>query len=62
VTVPGVVFYRIAAGKITVFRRQFDGLALIATGDDRERASGNVTYRAGDLDLIPLCMLTGGHS
>lgn len=29
VMVPGVVFYRIASGKITEFRGQFDGLALM---------------------------------
>jgi steroid delta-isomerase-like uncharacterized protein len=29
VTVPGVVFYRIASGKIAEFRGQFDGLALM---------------------------------
>ncbi len=29
VTVPGAVFYRLASGKITEFRGQFDGLALM---------------------------------
>ena len=29
VVVPGVVFYRIAAGKIVEFRGQFDGVALM---------------------------------
>ncbi|HEY7127792.1 MAG TPA: ester cyclase [Ktedonobacterales bacterium] len=29
VTVPGVVFYRITAGKISEFRGQLDGLALL---------------------------------
>jgi steroid delta-isomerase-like uncharacterized protein len=29
VTVPGTVFYRLASGKITEFRGQFDGLALM---------------------------------
>lgn len=39
VTVPGTVFYRFAAGKITAFYGQFDGLALMqqigAIADDR---------------------------
>lgn len=29
VTVPGTVFYRLAHGKITEFRGQFDGIALL---------------------------------
>jgi predicted ester cyclase len=29
VTVPGAVFYRLASGKITEFRGQFDGVALM---------------------------------
>jgi predicted ester cyclase len=29
VTLPGMVFYRLVAGKITEFRGQFDGLALM---------------------------------
>jgi predicted ester cyclase len=29
VTLPGTVFYRLAAGKITEFRGQFDGIALM---------------------------------
>ncbi len=29
VTVPGAVFYRFASGKITEFRGQFDGVALL---------------------------------